>query len=116
MITIKRVYLPPAPADDYRVLVDRLWPRGLTRQAAQIDEWLKEIAPSTELRRWFHQGAGSWAEFRRRYQKEIAVPAALAHLERLRKLARSRKVTLLFASRDETRNHAAILRDMIVRG
>lgn len=113
MITIKRVYLPPASNDGRRVLVDRLWPRGLTRDAAAIDEWLKAVAPSTDLRRWFDHDSARWVEFGIRYRKELAAPGVLAEVLRLRDLARTGTVTLLYAARNETENHAVVLRDFI---
>jgi len=114
MIRIKRVYEPPAPGDGFRVLVDRLWPRGLTKEAATLDLWLKEIAPSHDLRKWFHADPGRWAEFQTRYLTELETPEPAAALARLRKLAREQKtLTLLFGSRDETQNHAALLRELL---
>ena len=74
MITIKRVYEPTSPDDGYRVLVDRLWPRGLSKENAHIDEWLKEVAPTNELRKWFNHDPAKWEEFRTRYQKELLQP------------------------------------------
>lgn len=114
MVRIKRVYHPPAPADGLRVLVDRLWPRGLTKDAAAADEWLKDVAPSHDLRKWFHQDPARWPEFQARYRKELELPEPAAALARLRQAAREHKVvTLLFASREETENHAALLRDLL---
>jgi uncharacterized protein YeaO (DUF488 family) len=110
---IKRAYEPPDPADGFRVLVDRLWPRGLTREKLHIDVWLKNVAPSTELRKWIHCDMSRWSEFRRRYFKELdAQPEAVAEL---RKRARATKVTLVFAARDPQSNHAAILKDYLER-
>jgi uncharacterized protein YeaO (DUF488 family) len=111
MFKIKRVYEPPAPDDGYRVLVDRLWPRGLTRKDAAIDAWLKELAPSTELRRWFGGEDASWREFARRYRKELAAPELAASLADLRARARRGAVTLLYAKRDVQENNAVVLRD-----
>ncbi|MFE2252011.1 DUF488 domain-containing protein, partial [Streptomyces lavendulae] len=86
MIRLRRVYDPPEPgADGLRVLVDRLWPRGLSKEAAAVDEWPRALTPSAELRKWFH-GGGSAGEFRRRYEAELAEPEAVAELERLRSL------------------------------
>ena len=113
MIRIKRVYEPRAPDDGYRVLVDRLWPRGLTRKDAAIDAWLKELAPSAELRRWFASADGSWPVFARRYRKELAVPELAESLAGLRKRARAGAVTLLFAKRDTQQNNAVVLRDYL---
>ncbi|MDH6539512.1 DUF488 domain-containing protein [Streptomyces lavendulae] len=107
MIRLRRVYDPPEPgADGVRVLVDRLWPRGLSKAAAAVDEWPRALTPSAELRKWFHAG-GSAGEFRRRYEAELAEPEAVAELERLRSLAGS--LTLLTAVKDPGTSHAAIL-------
>jgi uncharacterized protein YeaO (DUF488 family) len=113
MIRIKRVYEPPAPEDGYRVLVDRLWPRGLKRKDAAIDAWLRELAPSTELRRWFGDDDASWPEFTRRYRKELAAPELAASLADLRARARAGVVTLLYAKRDMQENNAVALRDYL---
>jgi len=106
-LLLKRAYEVPTPADGYRVLVDRLWPRGLKREAAQLDEWLKDVAPSDELRRWFHTNPDEWDEFRRRYLAE------LKHFrERLRPLAERASqtpVTLVYAARDTAHNNAVVL-------
>ncbi|MFF4581728.1 DUF488 domain-containing protein [Streptomyces sp. NPDC001373] len=108
-IRLRRVYDPPEPeADGVRVLVDRLWPRGLSKEAAAVDEWPKAVTPSGELRKWFH-GGGSAEEFRRRYEAELAEPGAGAELERLRAMAGTGPVTLLTAVRDPASSHAAIL-------
>jgi len=107
---IKRVYDAPAASDGKRILVDRLWPRGLTREDAAVDVWLKEIAPSTELRRWYHSGKGSWEEFRKRYLAELdANPEAV---ERLRNELRG-KSTLLYGSKDPEHNHARVLAEYL---
>ncbi len=116
MIRIKRVYEPPTPDDGFRVLVDRLWPRGLTKEAAALNLWLKEIAPSHELRKWFHKDAARWHEFQARYRAELKTPDPAAALARLHALARDQgTLTLLFASREETRNHAALLREVLTK-
>ena len=110
---IKRAYETPDPTDGFRVLVDRLWPRGLTKEKLRIDAWVKDVAPSTELRKWIHSDVSRWAEFRRRYFKELAAqPEAVADL---RKRARAGKVTLVFAARDPENNHAAILKEYLER-
>jgi uncharacterized protein YeaO (DUF488 family) len=114
MFKIKRVYAPVAPEDGFRVLVDRLWPRGLAKEAAAIDVWLKEIAPSAELRKWFAHAPERWAEFRVRYRAELGAPERSAALERLRDLERrTGMVTLLFAARDEAHNHAVELLEVL---
>ncbi|MFG2618238.1 DUF488 domain-containing protein [Streptomyces sp. NPDC048507] len=113
MIRLRRVYDPPEPgADGVRVLVDRLWPRGLSKAAAAVDEWPREVTPSAELRRWFHAG-GSAGEFRRRYEAELAGPGAVAELERLRGLAAAGPLTLLTAVREPASGHAAILAELL---
>jgi uncharacterized protein YeaO (DUF488 family) len=106
---VRRVYDPPEPGDGVRVLVDRLWPRGLSKEDAHIDEWPKAMTPSTGLRRWYHGGGGSDDEFRRRYEAELAAPEAAELLDRLRKSARRGRVTLLTASRTPERGQAAVL-------
>jgi uncharacterized protein YeaO (DUF488 family) len=110
-LRIKRAYLPPSAEDGVRVLVDRLWPRGLRKSDAAIDHWLKDLAPSTELRRWFGHDPRRWDEFRRRYAAELFSRPDL--LEELRKLAREQPVTLLFAAHDELHNQAVVLRDVL---
>lgn len=110
-IALKRAYEPPAAADGYRVLVDRLWPRGLRRDAAQLDDWLKEAAPSEGLRRWFHAHPAQWGEFRRRYLTELK-----SRRETLRQLARQAqrdRVTLVYAASDRQHNNAVVLRQYL---
>ncbi|MET3988156.1 DUF488 family protein [Streptomyces sp. PvR034] len=110
VVRLRRVYDPPDPAaDGVRVLVDRLWPRGLAKAVAAVDEWPKELTPSTELRRWFHGGGGGFEEFRERYEAELAGAGAVAALERLRALAEAGPLTLLTAVKDPKTSHAAIL-------
>ncbi len=111
MVGIKRIYDPPAPEDGTRVLVDRLWPRGISKDEARIDEWLKEIAPSDELRKWFGHDPARWEEFRKRYRQELAAKAEL--MDELRKLAGTRKMTLLFAAKDEEHNNAVVLKELL---
>ena len=108
-IRARRVYDDPSPTDGTRVLVDRIWPRGLARDRARIDEWLKAVAPSTELRRWYGHDAGRFAEFRRRYRAELAEPERQEAVRRLRALARSGPLTLLTATRDLEHSQAAVL-------
>src|ERR1700745_2986055 len=104
-IAVKRVYEAPARADGTRVLVDRLWPRGLSKNAAAIDAWLRDLAPSNELRKWAHSNPEAWEVFRKRYLKELAAPAANQALQELYRLARQRKrLTLLYAFKNEERN------------
>ncbi|HTG80791.1 MAG TPA: DUF488 domain-containing protein [Geobacteraceae bacterium] len=111
MVGIKRIYEPPVPEDGKRILVDRLWPRGLSKDDARLDEWLKEVAPSDELRRWFGHDPAKWEEFRRRYRQELKTQGEI--LERLRNEARKGTVTLLFAAKDEERNNAVVLKEML---
>lgn len=114
-INTKRAYAPAADSDGYRVLVDRLWPRGVTKEAARLDLWLKEIAPSTELRKWFHHGDGDWDGFVARYRRELdGNPAAVARLREI--VATYPVVTLVYGSKDEERNGAAVLRDYLAAG
>ncbi|KPI33811.1 protein of unknown function DUF488 [Actinobacteria bacterium OV450] len=113
-VRVRRVYDPPEPgADGVRVLVDRLWPRGLAKAVAAVDEWPKAVTPSGELRKWFHDGGGPAQEFRARYEAELAEPEAAAELERLRALAEAGPVTLLTAVRDPASSHAAVLADLL---
>ena len=113
-VEIKRVYEPPSLSDGQRVLVDRLWPRGLKKSAARIDLWLKELAPSHQLRRWFHERPQYFPLFRKRYLKEIASPAASRELEQLYEMVRKTStMTLVYAAKDETHNNAVVLRDLL---
>jgi uncharacterized protein YeaO (DUF488 family) len=109
-LRIKRVYQRPAPEDGVRILVDRLWPRGLRKEAAALDHWCKDIAPSPELRKWFDHREDRFDEFRTRYRLELKGNAALADF---RKLTKSGKVTLLYAAHDEAVNHAVVLAEYI---
>lgn len=111
MVKIKRIYDGPAPGDGRRVLIDRLWPRGISKDEAGIDEWLKEIAPSDELRKWFGHDPARWEEFRRRYREELEAHGEL--LERLRSEARKGTVTLLFAAKDAEHNNVVVLQEML---
>jgi uncharacterized protein YeaO (DUF488 family) len=111
MLKIKRVYDPVSTDDGKRILIDRLWPRGINKEKAHIDEWVKEIAPSNELRKWYAHDPAKWAEFKKRYEKEIAGEA-----ERLKKIkaeARKQTVTLLFSSKELERNNAVALKEML---
>ena len=114
MISLKRAYDRPSLSDGVRVLVDRLWPRGLTKEKAKIDEWLRDLAPSDELRKWYHARPSQWMNFRKRYLAELRSPAANAALEELYSLANRRKlVTLVFASKNTERNNATVLKDLL---
>lgn len=113
-VAIKRVYETPSRQDGARVLVDRLWPRGLSRENAKIDEWLRDIAPTDELRRWYHARPTEWQAFRKRYLKELAQPESEEALRQLYQLAHKRKrLTLLFASRNESSNNAVVLKELL---
>ena len=111
-VRIKRIYEPPGEADGRRVLVDRLWPRGLSREKASLDLWLKEVAPSHELRRWYKHETARWPEFQKRYRAELADRSV--EVEQLVSMAREGGLTLLFSARDEQRNQAAVLRDLVI--
>jgi uncharacterized protein YeaO (DUF488 family) len=114
MLAIKRVYDEPEPGDGTRVLVDRLWPRGLSKERAHVDLWLKEIAPSSELRTWFGHEPEKFAEFRRRYEAELTSETGQAALAKLRDLAKQRQVTLVFAAQDAEHANAVVLRDLLL--
>jgi uncharacterized protein YeaO (DUF488 family) len=112
MIQTKRVYDKPEKTDGLRVLVDRLWPRGLTKEKAHVDLWMKEIAPSDELRKWFHHEEQNWNEFVKRYKAELAKKKE--QLNELKKLSAERKtVTLLYGSKDEKQNQAVVLAELV---
>jgi uncharacterized protein YeaO (DUF488 family) len=110
-IQLKRVYDPPAASDGLRVLVDRIWPRGLSKEKAAVDVWARDVAPSTELRKWFHHDPVRWEEFQSRYRSELKVRTeALANL---RARCASGPASLLFAAKDTKRNHAVVLREIL---
>ena len=111
----KRVYEEPESGDGTRVLVDRLWPRGLSKERARVDLWLKDIAPSRELREWFGHDPAKFAEFRRRYEAELATDPGRAALIELRTLARKQHVTLVFAARDTEHCNAVVLRELLAQ-
>jgi uncharacterized protein YeaO (DUF488 family) len=110
---LRRVYDDPVPEDGVRVLVDRVWPRGLTKTAVHLDEWMKDIAPSTQLRRWYGHQPERYPEFRRRYLIELRDAQPAATVDRLRKLIRTRPVTLLTATKDLEHSQAAVLIDLL---
>lgn len=113
-VALKRAYEKPSPADGTRVLVERLWPRGVSKKAAALDAWLREVAPSQELRRWFHARPQHWLTFRTRYLAELAGPKASQALEQLYQLAGvGKRLTLVFASRDATHSNAAVLKELL---
>lgn len=108
---VKRVQEPSSTEDGHRVLVDRLWPRGISKARAALDEWCAEVAPSTALRKWYHADPSRWSEFRTRYRAELRAHAA--ELQPLRDRATRERVTLLYAARDTQRNHALVLREVL---
>src|SRR5690348_450258 len=110
-VRIKRVYLKPEKADGCRVLVDRLWPRGLTKQKARVDHWLRDIAPSTALRKWYGHEPARWPEFKRRYAVELKQQEAVKMLRQLCK--GQTRVTLLFSSKEEEKNNAVALKTIL---
>lgn len=105
----RRIYESPTPQDGKRVLVDRLWPRGMRKEKADLDEWLRDVAPSTDLRRWYHHDPERYDEFRRRYYAELEDTDHQAALERLRAVSADAKVTLLTATKDVDHSEAAAL-------
>lgn len=111
MIRIKRIYDQILPEDGKRILVDRLWPRGIKKDQAKIDEWLKDIAPSNELRKWFSHDPSKWPEFKRRYIKELKDKSNL--IEKLRADAKKGNITLLFSAKDIEHNNAVVLMEVI---
>lgn len=110
-VRIKRIYEDPEEADGFRILVDRIWPRGVSKERAKLDVWIKEVAPTTELRTWFHHEEPKWPEFRKRYQAELETNPALAELRKL--IADHDPVTLLYSAHDEAENQAVVLRDYL---
>ncbi|MDQ2716484.1 MAG: DUF488 domain-containing protein [Chloroflexota bacterium] len=115
-VSMKRAYDEPEAGDGTRVLVDRLWPRGLSKERARIDLWLKEIAPSNDLRTWFAHDPAKFAEFRQRYEAELRSEEGQQALQQLRDLAKQGPLTLVFAARDAEHSNAAVLLDMVQRG
>ncbi len=115
MITSKRIYEPCAASDGFRVLVDRLWPRGVSKARAHVDLWAKDIAPSTELRTWYGHDPAKWPEFRKRYTRELKSAAAATVLDDLARRARRRRVTLVYAAHDGAISNAAVLTKLLGR-
>ncbi len=113
MIRIKRVYDPPARDDGERILVDRLWPRGVSREQARIATWIKDIGPGTELRKWFGHDPSRWDEFRKRYLRELEEPGKQAVLRELADKSRHGIVTLVFGAKDELHNNAMVLKQAV---
>jgi uncharacterized protein YeaO (DUF488 family) len=113
MVKLKRVYEEPSPADGQRILVDRLWPRGLKKEAAGLKDWPRDLAPSNELRRWFSHEPQRWEEFQRRYVEELEDPAKGPLLDDLLARARQGTVTLVFAAKDEEHNNAVVMKTFL---
>jgi uncharacterized protein YeaO (DUF488 family) len=111
-VKLKRAYEAPAAEDGIRILIDRLWPRGISKKKAALDQWMQDIAPSAELRKWFGHDPARWDEFRRRYAEEVHQNAEL--LDRLRSLARRGQVTLVYSAHDEVHNDAVVLRNLLL--
>ena len=112
-VQVRRVYDDPAPGDGTRVLVDRIWPRGMTKEKASLDEWCKQVAPSTELRKWYGHDPARFAEFTRRYQEELTEPERAEALAQLRELAKTGPLTLLTASKAADISEAAVLAGLL---
>jgi uncharacterized protein YeaO (DUF488 family) len=115
VVKLKRAYEPPSRGDGYRVLVERLWPRGIKKQDLVLDEWRKEVAPSGELRKWFGHDPARWREFKLRYRDELKVSEASAALRALAERATGRTLTLVFSSHDTEHNNAIVLKEHIER-
>lgn len=113
-IKLKRAYVAASPSDGKRILVDRLWPRGISKEKADLTEWLKDIAPTTELRKWFGHIPAKWDEFQKEYRLELK--AHTDDLDKLRELATKGLITLVFGARDTEHNSAVVLRDVLLNG
>jgi len=111
MIRLKRIYEPPSPTDGFRVLIDRLWPRGISKEEAALDLWARDLAPSDALRKWFHHEVANWEEFEKRYRAELAQQADA--VAAFREQCAGRTTTLLFGAKDETHNQAIVLKDVL---
>lgn len=113
MVQIKRAYELPKPEDGYRVLVDRIWPRGVSKKQIQIDDWIKEIAPSTRLRKWFGHDPEKWKQFQLQYKKELERAEPSEKLDRLAELSKEQTLTLVYGARDKEHTHALVLKGLI---
>ncbi len=113
-VRLKRVYDDPSDSDGVRILIDRLWPRGLSKKDAQVDHWLKDVAPSAELRKWFGHDPQKWTEFRTRYRAELSDNPALDELKSV--VEEEGEVTLLYAAKDQEHNHAIVLKQVMDAG
>ena len=111
-LRLKRAYEPAEPGDGIRILVDRLWPRGVSKDKAHLDDWMKDIAPSTGLRQWFGHDPARWTEFRHRYRAELRQHGE--QLDRIRALARKGVITLVYSARDEEHNDAVVLKEILL--
>lgn len=115
MIKLKRAYESTGKGDGYRILIDRLWPRGIKKEDLLLDEWAKELAPSSELRKKFGHDPANWKEFQTKYRMELRAPSAKTKVESLSKLARKSVVTLIYSAHDKEHNDAVVLKDVIER-
>jgi len=113
MIRMKRVYEPATPDDGYRVLVERLWPRGVSKEKANLDDWAKAVAPSDDLRRWYNHDPDKWDEFQTRFEQELQTPEAQATLDDLTERARTGTVTLIYASKESDISCSAVLQRLL---
>lgn len=112
-IALKRIYEKPSPSDGVRILVDRLWPRGVSKERAKLDRWLRDIAPSTNLRKWFAHDPKKWNDFNRKYTAELK--ANMAAIKELIGIADKQHITLLYGAKDETHNEAVVIKEFIQR-
>lgn len=113
IVKTKRIYEDPSNRDGYRVLVDRLWPRGVSKEAAKLDEWLKELGPSDELRKWFNHDPDKFSEFKQRYKQQLKSKKREQALQKLTNLKKEKTLTLLFAAKEEKYNHTQILKEVL---
>jgi len=113
MLKLKRVYEEKLSEDGFRILVDRLWPRGVTKHSAAVDEWMREISPSNELRNWYSHEPEKWAEFKKRYKGELSEPEKRTFLQRIREKANKGAVTLVYAAKDTEHNNAVVLKEVL---
>lgn len=113
MLKVKRIYDSPSRADGVRILVDRVWPRGFTKDKAHVDEWRRDLGPSDALRKWFAHDPGKWDEFRRRYREELRANGRWTGLMAIAERAKKETVTLVFSAKDEAHNQAVALREMV---
>ena len=113
MIRIKRVYREPSSREGVRILVDRVWPRGISKERARVVEWRKDLAPTTSLRKWFGHESARWNEFRRRYRTELTRSGMMDELRKLARLSSNRTITLVYSAADEEHNQAAVLKEII---